>query len=296
MSSGFVAESFGCGKILVLLQMRVGNPWVFHIFLYLTIFRPPRPDHMKRIVTLLLLLPLCLPLLRAQSFEIYDLPAEPVALEKSLDEEKIYLNIINTSEDTLDLLIFRTANNMATGQNDQGQDTSHQTYFCWDLCYGVNGAQSISPIRLAAGDTTNTGNLTEEQYVAFLPNDIDGFSSVTLRIINADDPNDFREVTVQYSVGGAVNSISDAQLAARSLSAPYPNPAHDLVKVDFDLPRGTNGTLRLFNLVGKEVLRQSLHQPQGSATMDVSQLPRGMYFLYLHDDHRELSSRRVVLR
>ncbi|MDP5171224.1 MAG: T9SS type A sorting domain-containing protein [Bacteroidia bacterium] len=227
----------------------------------------------------------------AQSFELIDPPTGLLSVDKSLEEKKFYINVKNTSNDTLSLLAYRIENLMASGA-----DTTHLTYFCWDLCYGVNGSQSIEGIKLAPGDTLNRPGAVDQQYVAFLPGDIDGYSRTTMKIVNAADATDFLDVVFEFSVGGATNSITDAALAEKTLSNPYPNPVKDRFSVDYDLPLGQNATLSLYNLIGKEVLRQAISGGTGTAEMEVATLPRGVYFLHLTTSAQPLSSRRVILR
>lgn len=228
----------------------------------------------------------------AQDWELLNPPVGIQAVDKSVDEEKFYMNFVNKGTDTLELVAYRTENVMAASTNP---DTTHLTYFCWDLCYGTTGSQSINPITLAPGDTLNRPGTIEEQYVMFQPGNIDGYSRTTMRIVNVADANDFVDVVFEFSVGGATNSITDAELAAKSLSNPYPNPVRNSFSVDYELPTGNSGTLRLYNLIGNEISRQPLSMREGTATMEVSALPRGVYFLHLMSDGNAISSRRVIL-
>ncbi len=245
---------------------------------------------MKHIVTLLCLL-LTFSTGTAQDWELINPYSGLLSVDKAEDERKFYIDIVNNGADTLSLLAYRTENVLA-----EGNDTTHLTYFCWDLCYGVNGAQSIDPVKISPGDTLNHTGVGDGQYIAFIPGNIDGYSRTTMRIVNANDPEDFLDIVYEFSVGGATNSIKDAKLASQSLSNPMPNPARDRFSVDVELPSSNNGTLRLFNLIGKEVLRQEVNIPSSTANMEVSSLPRGVYFLHLVSEGQAISSRRVILQ
>lgn len=246
---------------------------------------------MRTIFTLI-----CLTLFTASSFaqdwELLNPPVGLQAVDKTVDEKKFYMNFVNKGTDTLELYAFRTENILATSTNP---DTTHQTYFCWDLCYGVSGGQSINPIVVLPGDTLNRPGTIAEQYIMFQPGAIEGYSRATMRIVNAADANDFVDVVYEFSVGGATNSITDAELAAKSLSNPYPNPVRNSFSVDYELPSSNTGTLRLYNLIGNEISRQPLSMREGTATMEVSTLPRGVYFLHLMSDGNAISSKRVIL-
>lgn len=245
---------------------------------------------MKRIATFLFLSTLLLSGF-GQSFQLLNPPTGLNAVDKTVDEQKFYMTITNPTNDTIELAAFRTENVLASTA-----DTSHLTYFCWDLCYGATGSQSINPIKIAPGDTLNRPGTIDEQYVMFQPGGIDGYSRTTMRIVNVNDNADFLDIVFEFSVGGATNSITDAELSARSLSTPYPNPVRHTFSIDYRLPMGEAGTLRLLNLIGKEVMRRDLSGTEGTATLEVSSLPRGVYFLHLVSDGRAISSRRVILR
>ncbi len=235
--------------------------------------------------------------LSAQTWEVLNPPTGLLDVDKALDEKLFYMDIVNTGSDTLYLKAFRIENLMASGTTAGGVDTAHITYFCWDLCYGEKGAESIEAIKLAPNDTTNsaTSNLLEKQYISFVPNDIDGYSRTIMRIANANDPTDFRDLVFEFSVGGATNSIGKAALNHPSLSAPYPNPAKTDFSVDLKLPTGADSEIRMYTLDGKEVLRQPLASTQTSHRIEVETLPSGMYFLQLLQAGTLLSTRRIVL-
>ena len=245
---------------------------------------------MKSFFTLVCLSAMAFPVF-GQNWTVLNPPSGLIAVDKSLEEKKIYFDIVNTGNDTIALEMERLENVLASDG-----DTSHLTYFCWDLCYGTNGNMAIEPVFIAPGDTLNYIGSGDGQYLAFLPGGIDGYSRTTMAVRNANDPTEFVLLVYEFSVGGATNSITDAALAARSLSNPTPNPAQNLFSVTYDLPQGQAGTLGLYNLIGKEVRMQSLSGGQGEARMEVADLPRGIYFLHLKSQGRAISSRRVVLR
>lgn len=75
--------------------------------------------------------------------------------------------------------------------------------------------------------------------------------------------------TITFNWTGTVTGIVDG---VASVLKVYPNPFEDIVAVDFD---GTT-QVRLLNTLGEMVLSQTI---SGRATLDVSSLPSGIYFL-----------------
>jgi hypothetical protein len=75
----------------------------------------------------------------------------------------------------------------------------------------------------------------------------------------------------------------------------YPNPARKTLRVD--LPRSNSSTLlSLSDLTGRVIARQSTVANSGSATIDVSELPAGVYFLTATDGTSMKSSLVTVAR
>ena len=199
-------------------------------------------------------------------------------------DEGIYLSYFklknNTSGD-LNVHAIRVANDTASG---------HESYFCWDICWGVGTNESQDPVAIAAGDTTGFG-----QYLALKPNNTGGYSEVTMRFVNAADGADFVEITYKYSVDGVL-SISDPFYSARALSNPYPNPASTDVRVDYELPRGViNGRLEMYSLIGKKVKETALNQNVGTAHLTLENVRSGIYFMYLKAANEEITSRKLVV-
>ena len=70
-----------------------------------------------------------------------------------------------------------------------------------------------------------------------------------------------------------------------------PNPAHALLRIGLSAPMN-NARITLSNALGAEVLQERMSGL--SATLDLSDLPRGLYLLTLRSD-KGVSSQRVML-
>ena len=81
-----------------------------------------------------------------------------------------------------------------------------------------------------------------------------------------------------YPVAGVAGSGPNSE---SSLTV-YPNPASNELQIIGASGSGAPGIMRLYNLLGREVLSTSLTTPSGNTsetTLDVSHLPQGTYFL-----------------
>jgi pullulanase/glycogen debranching enzyme len=70
----------------------------------------------------------------------------------------------------------------------------------------------------------------------------------------------------------------------------YPNPARDIVKVEWEAEMATETTLRLVDATGREVLKQTLPQIKGanSTTLSTQNTPKGLYFIQLNTKRAKL--------
>ncbi|GAB4409564.1 MAG: hypothetical protein OHK0039_13350 [Bacteroidia bacterium] len=238
---------------------------------------------MKYIATLLSLYLLTASTLTGQALKfafpsegIYDVPPGG---EDGTGEYKILFYLTNTGSEAVQATSFRELN-LASG---------HQSYFCWDLCYDTDRDVSDGPITIEAGDTTKFA-----QYVVFKPDSTDGYSEV--KMIFADiATGDTIQRVYKFSVGGVL-SARDRLVRSTLLSAPYPNPASGQTVIGYTLPGGLReATLRVYNLIGEEVLRTPVRSSSGQVRLDVSRLRAGMYFVYLSSASQELASRKLIV-
>jgi hypothetical protein len=66
----------------------------------------------------------------------------------------------------------------------------------------------------------------------------------------------------------------------------YPNPGHDIVNITYTKDIVQLGTIRLFNQQGQLVKERSSFQA-GISTLDISDLPEGIYFLHIFPENYE---------
>lgn len=81
------------------------------------------------------------------------------------------------------------------------------------------------------------------------------------------------------------------------LGNPYPNPASSDFKIDYSLPESTSSTkLILTSPNSIEVSSIPLDKQQGNATVDVSKLAKGIYFIHLFSEEFQSPVRKLVVK
>ena len=72
----------------------------------------------------------------------------------------------------------------------------------------------------------------------------------------------------------------------------YPNPAKGItnIEVEFDAP---SASLKLYNVLGKLIIQESLNH-SGTYSLDVTNLPEGVYFYTLEAGGEKLTKRLTV--
>ncbi|CAH1001529.1 hypothetical protein LEM8419_02432 [Neolewinella maritima] len=114
-------------------------------------------------------------------------------------------------------------------------------------------------------------------------------------IVTVDDTD--TPQSLRFIQGDVTNSVRGPRLAQAQVSV-YPNPARNLTTFEVDgLEPGTY-TLRVVNMLGREVITQQLVPAgaQARTEVDVSRLPRGPYIYSLTNERgRILTTRRLLV-
>jgi hypothetical protein len=163
----------------------------------------------------------------------------------------------------------------------------------WEMHQEVQWLQ-ISPDRLTLepgedGETTllfNSAGLEDDTYSATVRATHNTFASPTL-------------ISVEMVVGPTATGENGAAAPDRfALHAPYPNPFNQVTRVRFDLPERANVTLKLFDVLGREVatLQKGAVQPGSHRlSFDARGLASGVYFLQLDVPGRFQGVRKILL-
>jgi hypothetical protein len=89
----------------------------------------------------------------------------------------------------------------------------------------------------------------------------------------------------------------DDILSNALISSAYPNPATNQFTIDFEFPIGVEkAELKLFNLVGQEVLSKSFTGINGKIQVSVADLPEGIYFYNLVLNEESAFAKKLIVR
>ena len=146
---------------------------------------------------------------------------------------------------------------------------------------------------LGVGDefTQQTINLFNLTYVHDGgPSEADSFTFIV------EDPEGGWIPTQTFNIqidDGAVVNTQEQQLD-ETLRV-FPNPTRDLLNITFGQVVDGNVSLHLINLHGQRIVQQSFNGMAGTATLNVSQLPKGIYLLNVQTE-KGIVSRKVSIQ
>jgi hypothetical protein len=161
--------------------------------------------------------------------------------------------------------------------------------FCWGLCFPPSTYTSPFAQTIQPGDTC------DQFYGDYNPMTIPGASKIMYVFFDINNTNDSVAVTVRYNASPA--GIHDGLLNLVKFSGAYPNPAINLVNVDYTIPETvTSASIVITNMLGLKVKEVKLGDRSGKARIAVSDLINGIYFYSLVADDQLLLTRKFVVR
>lgn len=161
--------------------------------------------------------------------------------------------------------------------------------FCWGLCYPPTTYVSPFP------QTIQPGAICDQFYGDYNPNNVYGASEIMYVFFDMDNTSDSVAVKVEYNASPA--GISDDLISLVKFSGAYPNPAINVVYVDYTIPESVNkASVVITNMLGSKVKEVNLGDRSGKARIAVTDLINGIYFYSLVADDQLLLTRKFVVR
>jgi CheY-specific phosphatase CheX len=206
-----------------------------------------------------------------KSFEIYkdgnkvDLSNPIVIAGKSTDNELKYaFKAKNTSSSEVKVKMKREI---------VSATKEHSFYFCWKDCYQPTVTET-SEMTIAAG-----AEHADELSLHLEPKGTAGTSKYKVILVNTADANDKLEFEVHFDV---TKKTTDNIVSADKIGLEqYPNPAKDVVNVNFNINKTLNAepVINIYNLYGKLVKVVKVNARSGYVTnaINCSDLASGMY-------------------
>ncbi len=171
----------------------------------------------------------------------------------------------------------------------EGTDNS----FCWSgSCYSpmTDTSDATHDLLLPAGqmspDPPFSGHYTHGQksgetivkYTLFERGNVDNCDSVI--------------VIFKYSLTGVEDNVFDGV----SISDAYPNPATNRVNFDFNLSGVNNASVNIVNLLGSVVKHADLTAGSDKVSIDVSDLPQGVYFYSVVANGNIYQTKKLIIK
>ena len=98
-------------------------------------------------------------------------------------------------------------------------------------------------------------------------------------------------VTFKYSLDG-IDDYSSNEVFSNA----YPVPASDVVNFDYNFASSENAEVAIYNMMGQEVLRNSISGMSGKLSINVSDLTDGVYFYSLIVNGKTEKSSKLIIR
>ncbi len=163
-------------------------------------------------------------------------------------------------------------------------NASFDNAICWQLCYLPTTDTTPDPLVLNPGDTVL--NFSGHLY----PNGNLGTTTIEYIFYDVDNPSNQWSYEVEYNVFGV--GLEENELA---VSAPYPNPANDVVR--FDIQNAEPATIEVYDMLGKIVAQRTVSAREGEVTLRVQHLQPGLYFCTVRSQNGDaVQTKRLVIQ
>lgn len=186
-----------------------------------------------------------------------------------------YVNVKNITATTLEVTCRKWVISSIQGSSN---------VFCWaNLCYPPNVSESQV---LYIQPNTVVSDFSGHYY----PNGVSGISVIMYTF----DPRggDTAWVYVKYDATGQSVPSNSASV----LLKPYPNPASKEVYIPYKITNSNNAYIELYDLLGKKILTQTIHNNSGFISIPVTKLKEGIYLVQLISDKKIIGTERIIVK
>lgn len=189
------------------------------------------------------------------------------------------LHLINNSNHSVNILMKKRYNTIVEGSD---------AYFCIGLCYPSSVFQSTQEVAICGGCTLEGGDGLS---VHFRPRGFTGQSQIVYTFWPVGVESDSVTLTVNYSIG----EVSAPEYSAQQVSV-YPNPASTNVTFEYPFKSARNNFVAISNMLGSEVKRVSISNPQSKNNLSVADLMPGVYFYTIYDGGVAVRTNRLIIK
>ena len=193
-------------------------------------------------------------------------------------EEVVFETAIKNSGEAGTFVVRKKEVNMVAGTN---------SYFCWGACFPPS--ITLSPgLAIAAGETSN------EFSAHYVPNQINGISTVTYSVFNSANPQD--SIWFYVAFDGHASGEGTTEVTKDVVVKTYPNPVTEKVIFSYDLPAVAGTTfIRISDLTGATVKNLKLDGHKGTLTAFVADLNAGLYLYSVVQNGKVLTTKKLTV-
>jgi len=189
------------------------------------------------------------------------------------------LDVNNISSSTMEIKCIRTIL--------QNVDSTVNS-FCWGVCYPpFMDTSSVSV-------TVPSQGISIEFVGDHDPAGQSGVVKVKYAFYDIHTPGNQTAVIVNYDHTKA-DGIAE-KTGSRFISGVYPNPADNLVSIDYDLNGSNHATISVYNFLGNPVVEFDVSDNSGTLTLNTTDFDEGIYFYSLRVNNEIIKTRKLVIR
>lgn len=177
--------------------------------------------------------------------------------------------------------------NGADGQPDgtNGEDYFYVTVYGWDINDDLVDSTEIYLADYRSADANDHYIL--DQWTEFNLSDLNGSSYLTFGFTSSDVGDFGINTPLYFAMDNFEYEAEDASIAENMIDiSVYPNPSSETLTIE-----SVKGIVKITNLNGKVV---STEQHHGETSIDVSNLPSGLYLIHLFTENN-ITTKKVVI-
>lgn len=205
--------------------------------------------------------------------------------DSNASEIYAYIQIQNDSEELMQILARKIEIDTLPGTMNS---------FCWNgSCFPPSVYEAETPMLLEPGETS----ATSEFYGEYLPNGKEGESIIEYEFFSRNDGFETVKTTVIYITEDTETFTQSPENIKWSISSPFPNPAHDIVRFNHSFPHDVREASILIQSITGAILKQTaIDQAANSTKIDVSSLNPGFYLYSLQLNGSVAATGKIIIR
>ena len=158
--------------------------------------------------------------------------------------------------------------------------------FCWGACYPPFIFEPTTAVKIIANGSdavSFVGDYASDGY--------EGTSALRYTFFIDGTPSDSVSMVVFYQVGAA--GIFDWTLESNHFKA-YPNPTTGLLNLEFPGNLSQEISINVISITGQVVYQRQFQYGQSSAQINLSDNPKGYYFLEIRDESGNVARKKIL--